>query len=77
MGHAFNLGRRAGLLVPLSSARGSSGDLGSYADAGRLAEWLVKAGCTMWQLLPLNEVSPGQDSPYAASSSCALEPVYL
>ncbi len=77
MGHAFNLGRRAGLLVPLSSARGSSGDLGSYADAGRLAEWLVRAGCTMWQLLPLNEVSPGQDSPYAASSSCALEPVYV
>ena len=31
----------------------------------------------MWQLLPLNEVSPGQDSPYAASSSCALEPVYV
>jgi 4-alpha-glucanotransferase len=31
----------------------------------------------MWQLLPLNEVSPGQDSPYAASSSCALEPVYI
>jgi 4-alpha-glucanotransferase len=25
----------------------------------------------------LNEVAPGQDSPYAASSSCALEPLYV
>src|SRR5262249_51210697 len=57
--------------------RGRSGDLGSYADAGRVAEWLLTAGCTLWQLLPMTEVSPGQDSPYAASSSCALEPVYI
>ena len=77
MAHRFNLGRRAGLLLPLSSARGRGGDLGSYADAGTLADWLLGAGCTLWQLLPLNEVAPGQDSPYAASSSCALEPVYI
>jgi 4-alpha-glucanotransferase len=77
VGHTFALGRRAGLLLPLSSVRGPSGDLGSYADAGAVARWLLSAGCTLWQLLPLNEVSPGQDSPYAASSSCALEPVYI
>ncbi len=77
MGHRFTLGRRAGLLLPLSSVRGGSGDLGSYADAGAVARWLVSAGCTLWQHLPLNEVSPGQDSPYAASSSCALEPVFV
>ena len=77
MGHRFDLGRRAGLLLPLSSARGRAGDLGSYADAGQLADWLLSAGCTLWQLLPLNEVSPGQDSPYAASSSCALELVHV
>src|SRR5919199_1870309 len=77
MGHRFSLGRRAGLLLPLSSVRGPGGDLGSYADAGAVARWFKSAGCTLWQLLPLNEVSPGQDSPYAASSSCALEPVYV
>ncbi len=71
------LGRRAGLLLPLSSVRGPRGDLGSYADAGGVAHFLASAGCTLWQLLPLNEVAPGQDSPYAASSSCALEPVYI
>ena len=73
----FTLGRRAGLLLPLSSARGPHGDLASFADAPAIARLLLRAGCTMWQLLPLNEVSPGQDSPYAASSSNALEPVYI
>jgi 4-alpha-glucanotransferase len=71
------MGRRAGLLLPLSAVRGPAGDLGSYLDGGAVARWLRSAGCTLWQLLPLNEVSPGQDSPYAASSSCALEPVYI
>jgi 4-alpha-glucanotransferase len=75
--HKFDLGRRAGVLLPLSTVRGGAGDLGSYADAGRIADWLLGAGCTLWQQLPLNEVSPGQDSPYAASSSFALEPVYI
>lgn len=77
MEHRFALGRRAGLLLPLSSVRSRSGDLGSYTDAGDVSRFLLQAGCTLWQLLPLNEVSPGQDSPYAASSSCALEPVYI
>jgi 4-alpha-glucanotransferase len=75
--HRSPLGRRAGLLLPLSSVRGPRGDLGSYADAGSVARFLASAGCTLWQLLPLNEVAPGQDSPYAASSSNALEPVYI
>ena len=77
MAHRSPLGRRAGLLLPLSSVRGPRGDLGSYADAGGVARFLTSAGCTLWQLLPLNEVAPGQDSPYAASSSNALEPVYV
>lgn len=77
MEHRSPLGRRAGLLLPLSSVRGPRGDLGSYADAGGVAHYLASAGCTLWQLLPLNEVAPGQDSPYAASSSNALEPVYI
>jgi 4-alpha-glucanotransferase len=77
MSHTFELGRRAGLLLPLSSARGPGREMGSYSDAGLIARWLGTAGCSLWQLLPLNEVSPGQDSPYSASSSCALEPVYV
>ncbi len=63
--------------MPLSSVRGRRGELATYADAGRIARWLASSGCTLWQHLPLSEVSPGQDSPYAASSSCALDPVYI
>ena len=77
MSSRFTLGRRAGLLLPLSSARGPRGDLGSFADAPAIARLVRASGCSMWQLLPLNEVSPGQDSPYAAGSSSALEPVYI
>ena len=77
MSSRWTFGRRAGLLLPLSSARNRRGNLATYADAGALARWLVSAGCTLWQHLPLSEVAPGQDSPYAASSSFALEPVYI
>ncbi|TMB34738.1 MAG: 4-alpha-glucanotransferase [Deltaproteobacteria bacterium] len=77
MAHRFNLGRRAGILLPLSSVRGHRGDLANYGDVGEIARFLLSTGSTLWQLLPLNEVSPGQDSPYAASSSCALEPVFI
>jgi len=73
----WTFGRRAGLLLPLSTVRGRSGQLATYADAAEVARWLASAGCTLWQHLPLSEISPGQDSPYAASSSNALEPVYV
>ncbi len=73
----YSLGRRAGLLLPLSSVRGPRGELASYADAPAIARLLRSAGCSLWQFLPLNEVSPGQDSPYAAGSSNALEPVHI
>ena len=77
MAQRWSFGRRAGLLLPLSSARNRRGNLATYADAGALARWMASAGCTLWQHLPLSEVSPGQDSPYAASSSFALDPVYI
>ena len=77
MSQSWSFGRRAGLLLPLSTVRGRRGDLATYGDAGAIARWLASAGCTLWQHLPLSEVSPGQDSPYAASSSCALDPVYV
>ncbi|GAC1345668.1 MAG: 4-alpha-glucanotransferase [Myxococcales bacterium] len=73
----FSLGRRAGLLLPLSSVRGARGDIGCYTDAGAIARFLRSAGCTLWQLLPLNEIAAGSDSPYGAVSSHALEPVYV
>jgi 4-alpha-glucanotransferase len=65
------------MLLPLSSVRGPRGDLGAFTDAAAIARLLRAAGFTMWQLLPLFEVSPGQESPYSAASSGALEFVYV
>ena len=42
-----------------------SGDFG--ADAYRFVDWLVSAGQTYWQMLPLGEIGPG-NSPYMSSS---------
>ena len=77
MSQRWSFGRRAGLLLPLSSVRNRRGSMAGYTDAGAVGLWLASAGCTLWQHLPLSEVSPGQDSPYAASSSCALDPIYI
>jgi isoamylase len=72
--------RRAGVLVPLFSLRtdeASSWGCGDIADLSRFAAWAGKAGLSLVQLLPVNEASGGDASPYAAMSAFALDPVYL
>ncbi len=68
--------RRAGLLCHISSlpSRGPIGDLGPAAHA--FAEWLARAGCQSWQVLPLNPMGPGL-SPYASPSALAAEPLLI
>lgn len=70
--------RRAGVLLPLFSIRTAHGwGLGEIPDIPRFARWARPAGLSILQLLPVNEVSGGETSPYAASSAFALDPVYL
>jgi isoamylase len=70
--------RRAGVVVPLFSIRSTSGwGLGETADIPRFARWARRAGFSVMQLLPVNEVSAIDPSPYAAVSAFALDPVYL
>src|SRR5258707_8772351 len=70
--------RRAGLLIPLfscpSTASWGIGDIGGLAP---MASWLGAAGQRMMQLLPLNEMAPGQQSPYSAISAMAIDPIYI
>jgi 4-alpha-glucanotransferase len=69
--------RLAGLLLPAFTPR-REGDLG-IGDTRALKEWIDRAaahGIGFLQLLPLNETG-GDDSPYNAISSVALEPLYL
>jgi 4-alpha-glucanotransferase len=65
-------------VVPLFSLRTGSGwGLGEIADIGRFAAWASRAGFSVLQMLPVNEVSGVDASPYSALSAFALDPVYL
>ena len=69
--------RLAGLLLPAFTPR-REGDLG-IGDTRTIRKWIdhcAAHGIGFLQLLPLNETG-GDDSPYNAISSVALEPLYL
>ena len=74
----FFEGRHAGLLVPLFSipSRGSWG-IGEIADLPKLGEWMTAAGFSFVQLLPINEMADGQNSPYSAMSAMAIDPIFI
>jgi 4-alpha-glucanotransferase len=70
--------RESGVLIPLFSIRSPSGwGLGEIPDLVPFARWAVSAGFSLVQVLPVNEVARGQDSPYTAISAFAIDPVYL
>ena len=74
----FFHGRHAGLLVPLFSlpSRESWG-IGEIGDLPRLGAWLADAGFSFVQLLPINEMAEGQNSPYSAMSAMAIDPIFI
>lgn len=71
-------GRHAGVLLPLFSAISTRswgiGDIGDLVPMGR---WLSRAGIDLWLMLPLNEMSGGQHSPYSALTAMAIDPIYV
>jgi 4-alpha-glucanotransferase len=70
--------RRAGLLIPLFSCPStSSWGIGEICDLEPVARWLAAAGVRVLQLLPLNEMAPGQQSPYSAITAMAIDPIYI
>ena len=70
--------RRAGLLIPLFSfASTRSWGIGEIADIPAMAGWLAASGQRVLQLLPLNEMAPGQCSPYSAISAMAMDPIFI
>jgi len=70
--------RRTGLLIPLFScpSTGSWG-IGDIGDVEPVTAWLASAGQQILQVLPLNEMAPGQQSPYSAISAMAIDPVFI
>jgi 4-alpha-glucanotransferase len=66
------------VLVPLFSIPSrSSWGIGEIGDLPRLARWLSRAGLDFVQLLPVNEMEGASNSPYAAVSAMAIDPVFL
>lgn len=65
-----SLARRSGILLHPTSLPGphGCGDLGE--SAYHFVDWLVTAGQTLWQVLPLGRVGPG-NSPYVSPSAFA------
>src|SRR3954454_2523568 len=78
MSRDFFHGRHAGVLVPLFSipSRESWG-IGEIPDLVRLGRWMREAGFGFVQLLPINEMAEGQNSPYSALSAMAIDPVFI
>jgi 4-alpha-glucanotransferase len=68
--------RSSGVLLHLTSLPGAHGcgDLG--AAAYHFVDWLATAAQTLWQLLPLNPVGPG-NSPYQSVSTFAGSPLLV
>jgi len=70
----MNLNQRcSGVLAHITSLPGphGSGDFGP--GAYRFVDWLASAGQTLWQLLPITPIGPG-DSPYQGVSAFAGNP---
>jgi 4-alpha-glucanotransferase len=70
--------RRAGALIPLFSIPSSrSWGVGEIGDIASIARWLEAAGIRILQLLPINEMPPGETSPYSALSAMAIDPQFI
>ena len=72
----MRLPRASGVLLHPTSLPGAhgSGDLGP--DAYHFVDWLVSAGQTLWQVLPLTGIGPG-NSPYMSNSAFAGNPLLI
>ena len=68
--------RASGILLHPTSLPGQfgSGDFGTAAY--QFVDWLVKAGQTYWQMLPLGELDQG-NSPYTSSSAFAGSSLFI
>jgi 4-alpha-glucanotransferase len=72
------MSRSAGVLIPLFSLR-TRDDLGRGEIGGliAMADVALKMGHRVIQLLPLDDLAPGETSPYTAMSVFAIEPMYV
>jgi 4-alpha-glucanotransferase len=70
--------RQSGVVVPLFSLVSRNGwGIGEFADLPLFSRWLLEAGQSIVQILPINEMPPIETSPYSAMTAMALDPIYI
>jgi 4-alpha-glucanotransferase len=70
--------RQSGVVVPLCSLVSRSGwGIGEFGDLPMFARWLMAAGQSVVQILPIHELPPIETSPYSAMTAMALDPIFV
>ena len=70
--------RQSGVVVPLFSLVSNHGwGIGEFGDLPMFARWLMEAGQSIVQILPIHEMPPIETSPYSAMTAMALDPIYI
>src|SRR4051794_37551774 len=68
----------SGATIPLFSIRTRNDwGIGQITDLPVCASWLLGAGQRLLQVLPTQELSHGETSPYGALSAFAIDPIYI
>ncbi|HSO31065.1 MAG TPA: 4-alpha-glucanotransferase, partial [Labilithrix sp.] len=68
----------SGATIPLFSLRTRNDwGIGQITDLPACASWLLGAGQRLVQVLPTQELSQGETSPYGALSAFAIDPIYI
>ncbi len=68
----------AGVMIPLFSIRTQQNfGNGEILDLLPFIDFMAKTHLSLLQLLPINEVAPGETSPYNALTAFAFDPIYI
>ena len=68
----------SGATIPLFSLRTRNDwGIGQITALPTCASWLLGAGQRLLQVLPTQELSQGETSPYGALSAFAIDPIYI
>lgn len=72
------MSRVSGVTLPLFAIRTREDwGIGQITDLPVAAAWLLRAGHRLVQVLPTQELSDGETSPYGALSAFAIDPIYI
>ena len=68
----------AGVMIPLFSIRTAQNfGNGEILDLIPFVDFMAETNLSLLQLLPINEVAPGEHSPYNALTAFAFDPIYI